>query len=108
MPDGPGRTLALVADVSGKGVPAAMALSTVRAAFRSIIADCRDPGRVLTSLSSALYEQWGGEPYLTAIVVSVDVLRADPFPVAPHFQPLISGMSSPCSEMYCLCSMSLS
>ena len=54
VPDGPGRTLALVADVSGKGVPAAMALSTVRAAFRSIIADCRDPGRVLTSLSSAL------------------------------------------------------
>jgi serine phosphatase RsbU (regulator of sigma subunit) len=96
VPDGPGRTLALVADVSGKGVPAAMALSTVRAAFRSIVADCRDPGRVLTSLSSALYEQWGGEPYLTAIVVSVDVLRGVVvFANAGHPAGVVAGAGDP-------------
>jgi sigma-B regulation protein RsbU (phosphoserine phosphatase) len=96
VPAGPGRTLALVADVSGKGVPAAMALSTVRAAFRSIVADCREPGRVLTSLSSALYEQWGGAPYLTAIVVSVDVLRGVVvFANAGHPAGVVAGAGEP-------------
>jgi len=68
----PGRWIVLVADVSGKGVPAAMALSTVRAVFRSVIVESLEPARVLTQLSARLFEQWGGQPYLTAIVAVVD------------------------------------
>jgi hypothetical protein len=33
---------------------------------------------------------------------SVEVLRVPTAPCFPHFQPLIAGMSSPCSSMYCL------
>lgn len=66
------RYLVLVADVSGKGVPAAMALSTVRAAFRSLAAQSSEPARLLELLSSRLFEQWEGGPYVTAIVCLVD------------------------------------
>ena len=38
---------------------------------------------------------------------SVEVARAAPL-AAPHPHRLISGMSSPCWRMYCLCSISLS
>jgi sigma-B regulation protein RsbU (phosphoserine phosphatase) len=67
-----GRWLLLVADVSGKGVPAAMALSTVRAAFRSIAAKSFEPAVLLGQLSGNLYEQWQGGPYITAIVALID------------------------------------
>jgi sigma-B regulation protein RsbU (phosphoserine phosphatase) len=66
------RYLVLVADVSGKGVPAAMALSTVRAAFRSLAAESSEPARLLGQLSSRLFEQWEGGPYITAIICLVD------------------------------------
>jgi sigma-B regulation protein RsbU (phosphoserine phosphatase) len=71
LPDG--RTMLLVADVSGKGIPAAMALSTLRAAFRAVAQQAEGPAQVVSQISAALYEQWRGTPYVTCIVVLVDV-----------------------------------
>ncbi|MEZ5420390.1 MAG: SpoIIE family protein phosphatase [Vicinamibacterales bacterium] len=71
FPDG--RAMLLVADVSGKGIPAAMALSTLRAVFRSLARPSIGPGHLLTQLSAALYDQWTGSPYFTALVAVVDV-----------------------------------
>ena len=73
VPFADGRTMLLVADVSGKGIPAAMALSTLRAAFRAFARPDQGPAQVLTRLSDALREQWLGAPYLTGIVALVDV-----------------------------------
>ena len=67
-----GSSLLLVADVSGKGIPAAMALSTLRAAFRGFAQPGASPAQVLTQLSTALHEQWAGTPYFTGIVALVD------------------------------------
>lgn len=93
LPDG--RWMVLVADVSGKGVPAAMALSTVRAAFRSMVAESDDPADVLTRLSASLFAQWGGEPYLTAVVVRVDAARGRlTYANAGHPAGLIAGHDS--------------
>ena len=72
VPFDDGRTMLLVADVSGKGIPAAMALSTLRAAFRAFARPGTAPGPVLTQLSDALHEQWAGTPYLTGIVALID------------------------------------
>ncbi|MGE0815397.1 MAG: PP2C family protein-serine/threonine phosphatase [Vicinamibacterales bacterium] len=72
VPAGEGRWMVLVADVSGKGVPAAMALSTLRAAFRYIARMDAAPAAVLTRLSAALFDQWSGAPYVTAAVALVD------------------------------------
>jgi serine phosphatase RsbU (regulator of sigma subunit) len=70
---GPGRWFVLVADVSGKGIPAAMALGSLRATFRALSTDVAGPGTLLGQMSDALYDQWGGSPYLTAIIVEVDL-----------------------------------
>jgi len=71
----PGCWLALVADVSGKGIPAAMALGVLRSTFRTLARQHLQPAQIVTRLSEAFLEEWSGSPYLTCIVMSVD-LRA--------------------------------
>jgi sigma-B regulation protein RsbU (phosphoserine phosphatase) len=68
-----GQVIVLVADVSGKGIPAAMALSTLRAAFRARAQGDDGPAQVLSQISAVLHDQWAGSPYLTGIVALVDV-----------------------------------
>jgi sigma-B regulation protein RsbU (phosphoserine phosphatase) len=58
--------------VSGKGIAAAMALTLVRATFRSLVYEGLSPGALVTQMSSRLYREWLGEPYLTCIVVRLD------------------------------------
>jgi serine phosphatase RsbU (regulator of sigma subunit) len=69
---GPGVWMVLIADVSGKGVPAAMALGLLRSTFRTLARDIVSPAQLIGRLSSALFEEWSGEPYLTCIVARVD------------------------------------
>ena len=68
----PGVWMVLVADVSGKGVPAAMALGLLRSTFRTLARDVACPAQLVTRLSSSLYDEWSGTPYLTCIVCCVD------------------------------------
>ena len=68
----PGVWTVLVADVSGKGVPAAMALGLLRSTFRTLARDIASPAQLCGRLSSALFDEWSGEPYLTCIVARVD------------------------------------
>ena len=68
----PGVWMLLVADVSGKGVPAAMALGLLRSTFRTLERDISSPALLVSRLSSALYDEWAGTPYLTCIVGRVD------------------------------------
>jgi hypothetical protein len=46
-------------------------------------------------------------PSRQTLSASVEESRAE-LACCPHLQPVISGMSSPCRQMYSLCSMSLS
>jgi sigma-B regulation protein RsbU (phosphoserine phosphatase) len=50
--------IALVADVSGKGIPAAMVLGSLRAAFRALLRQSSDPARIVALLSAVLHEEW--------------------------------------------------
>jgi sigma-B regulation protein RsbU (phosphoserine phosphatase) len=68
----PARWLVIVADVAGKGIPAAMALGSLRASFRALAREHEQPARVLDQLSAVLYEEWRGMPYVTCIVALVD------------------------------------
>jgi serine phosphatase RsbU (regulator of sigma subunit) len=63
----------LVADVSGKGIPAAMALGSLRSAFRTLARHSSSPARIVSQLSRVLYEEWGGELYVTCIVGTFDL-----------------------------------
>ena len=65
--------LLLVGDVSGKGVPAALLLASIRTMFRMLMRDTHDPGELATSMSCRLHEDYGGTPYLTCIILRIDL-----------------------------------
>ena len=69
----PSVWVVLVADVSGKGIPAAMALGSLRSEFRALARDSSQPARILTQLSRVLYEEWRGSPYVTCFVGTFDL-----------------------------------
>jgi hypothetical protein len=66
LPDG--GWLFLIADISGKGIPAALLLAYTRAVFHQAARDHPDPVRVCRTLSNALHADTGGSPYVTCIV----------------------------------------
>jgi phosphoserine phosphatase RsbU/P len=67
--------LMLIADVSGKGIPAAMALTLLRATFRSVARETDRPAAIAARMSAALYDEWRGTPYVTALIVRVSAAR---------------------------------
>jgi sigma-B regulation protein RsbU (phosphoserine phosphatase) len=71
----PGTWMVLVADVSGKGIPAAMALGLLRSTFRALARQPIAPAEMLRQLSNAFFQDWQGMPYVTCIVAAFD-LRA--------------------------------
>jgi serine phosphatase RsbU (regulator of sigma subunit) len=64
----PDVAIVIVADVSGKGIPAALLLSAVKTLFRTIVKATTDPAVIAARLSEALFEEHGGTPYVTAII----------------------------------------
>jgi sigma-B regulation protein RsbU (phosphoserine phosphatase) len=67
-----GAMLILVADVSGKGVPAAIGLAAARATFRMMAQSLGDPGEIARRWSRWLYADTLGAPYLTALLVRLE------------------------------------
>ena len=63
-----GTVLAILGDVSGKGIPAALILSSLKTLFRTIARETVDPAAIAERISTALHEEHGGLPYATAIV----------------------------------------
>jgi sigma-B regulation protein RsbU (phosphoserine phosphatase) len=63
-----GTVLAIVADVSGKGIPAALILSSLKTLFRTMAHETVDPAAIAERMSAALYDGYAGLPYATAIV----------------------------------------
>ena len=72
-----GPWLVLVGDVSGKGVPAALVLASIRTMFRMMTSETSDPGELVERISNRLYEDHGGTPYFTCVVVRVDPERCE-------------------------------
>ena len=74
LPDG--SVLILAADVSGKGIPAALALASALPALRQIARGGSDLPSMACALSRAIYDENGGAPYMTAILCVVDPAMA--------------------------------
>jgi len=68
----PGIAFAILGDVSGKGIPAALILSSLKTLFRATTQPASDPAAIAERISAALYEQHSGMPYATAIVARFD------------------------------------
>ena len=79
-----GSWLVLVGDVSGKGVPAALVLTSIRTMFRMMTTETSDPGELVERISTRLYEDHGGTPYLTCLIVRIDPDRQFAYVNAGH------------------------
>ena len=73
--DADGRMWLLVADVSGKGVPAAVFVSNTRAVVRAVAHQRRTPARLLRAVSAVLRSDGGGDVYVTCFAALVDPVR---------------------------------
>ena len=71
----PGQWVALIADVSGKGIPAAMALGSLRTTFRALAGQHLEPAQILSQLSRTFLRDWQGRPYVTCIVTAFDLMN---------------------------------
>lgn len=70
----PGVRLTMIADISGKGISAAMALTLLRFTFRHVARDTQSPADLTARMSSALYGEWHGEPYVTCLIARIDLV----------------------------------
>ncbi len=71
--DGDGSLLILLADVSGKGIPAALVMGSCRTIFRQLARDTDEPARLAAQLNRALLAEHGGTPYLTCFLARLDL-----------------------------------
>jgi sigma-B regulation protein RsbU (phosphoserine phosphatase) len=69
---GPGRLGLVVADVSGKGIPAALIMATFRAALRTEIRRHPDLGAVAAQLNRAVLESRDASRFVTAVCGVLD------------------------------------
>jgi len=69
------RMCVVIADVSGKGVPAAVFVSNTRAVLRAVARDASTPAAVLAAVSSTLRLDAGSDLYVTCVVVMVDTVH---------------------------------
>jgi serine phosphatase RsbU (regulator of sigma subunit) len=65
--------LMFIADVSGKGISAAMALALLRSTFRRLARETDSPALLAGRMSRALHDEWLGSPYVTCVIVRIDL-----------------------------------
>ena len=65
--------LVLLADVSGKGIPAALVMESSRTLFRLLARETDRPEQLVARLGRALFEEHGGTPYLTCFLARIDL-----------------------------------
>jgi hypothetical protein len=63
-----GAVMVIVLDVSGKGIPAALILSSLKTLFRGLAHQTADPAVIAERISAAIHEEHAGLPYATGIV----------------------------------------
>ena len=87
---GDGRYGIVLADVSGKGMPAALLMSATRAILRSMVMVDPAPGRTLAQLNRTLSEDFPSGKFVTMIYAVLDPrLRQITLASAGHLRPLL-------------------
>jgi hypothetical protein len=85
-----GSTLIVLGDVSGKGLKAAMAVSVIVGAVRSLADFTSSPAEILAGLNRRLHGRLQGG-FATCIVLRVDRDRSFVVANAGHLAPLVNG-----------------
>jgi sigma-B regulation protein RsbU (phosphoserine phosphatase) len=90
LPDGEGGLLAVVGDVAGKGLPAAMLVSVLVGAIRGVAEYTSDPAELLASLNERLVGRGGGS-FSTASVAHIKANGQVTIANAGHLSPYLDG-----------------
>jgi len=94
FPDG--RWGLVLADVSGKGTPAALLMSATRGMLRSLAEACCTPAEVLTKLNRLLVEDFPAGKFVTLVYAVLDpASRTVTFASAGHLRPLLVDDDGP-------------
>jgi phosphoserine phosphatase RsbU/P len=84
-----GRVFFLVADVSGKGVPAALFMARAKTLFESIAARLGDPGAIFAEVNHGLCRENESGMYVTAVCGVLDTASGElTFACAGHEPPM--------------------
>lgn len=75
FPLGEGRLGVVIADVSGKGLPAALLMAVTRSYLRVLATACADPGEVLAGVNARLAREIADNRFVTATYIVIDVHR---------------------------------
>jgi sigma-B regulation protein RsbU (phosphoserine phosphatase) len=73
VPCGPGAVTAIIGDVSGKGVAAALVMARVSSEFRRLAQTSLSPSDLLAKLNESTLGQWRDDTFITAACVRFDV-----------------------------------
>jgi sigma-B regulation protein RsbU (phosphoserine phosphatase) len=94
FPDG--RWGLVLADVSGKGTPAALLMSATRGMLRSLAEACCTPAEVLTKLNRLLVEDFPAGKFVTLVYAVLDpASHTVTFASAGHLRPLLVDDDGP-------------
>jgi phosphoserine phosphatase RsbU/P len=89
IPNGPPDTLVVLGDVAGKGLPAAMTVSLLVGALRTLVETTDSPGEILAGLNRRL---WGrGSGFTTCLSMRISPSGALTFANAGHLAPYHNG-----------------
>lgn len=96
FPLGGDRLCVVLADVSGKGVPAAVFVSNTRAVLRAVARGGATPAAMLAQVSEILMQDGRAELYVTCFVAIVDTIaRTMVYTNAGHPPGLLLGPAGP-------------
>jgi sigma-B regulation protein RsbU (phosphoserine phosphatase) len=95
IPLGDGRIAIVLADVSGKGMAAALLMSSARSVLRLHGSPDRSPGQVLTEVNRVLLNDFPSARFVTLIYAIVDpATKTITFSNAGHLYPLLISLPS--------------
>jgi sigma-B regulation protein RsbU (phosphoserine phosphatase) len=69
----PQRFMVAIGDVMGHGLPSALLMAGARGILRSVVSDRAAPGPILTRMNSLLFEDTGGDRFMTMCLASFDM-----------------------------------
>src|SRR6202007_3130558 len=89
LPAPNGGLLAVIGDVSGKGMPAAMTVSLLVGTVRTLAHYTQDPAAILTAMNQRMIGRGSG--FTTALVLRLDRKRVLTAANAGHIAPYANG-----------------
>ncbi|HVP57425.1 MAG TPA: SpoIIE family protein phosphatase [bacterium] len=75
IPLGSDKVAVIIADVSGKGVPAALLMASLQSSLRAEADADRRPSEVISTLNQTIYEHTSGETFVTIFYGIIDFSR---------------------------------